>query len=148
MDVATIKAIQSLLYICTFLTTISAGFNVLLAWYNKAKAPGKKQDERISHLEEDVKTIKEHVNSNDKRITKVESYASTSKNAINSIKESVERLNDNLEQNEKRMVRLSTGEKVTQRAILALISYELNEGDGHLSLTEARDKLNEYLLEK
>lgn len=148
MDLATIKAIQSLLYICTFLTTVSAGMNVLVAWYNKVKAPGKKQDERIMNLEEDVKIIKKQIDSNDKRITKVESYASTTENTINSIKDSIEKLNDNLEQNEKRMVRLSNGEKVTQRAILALISYELNEGDGHNSLTEARDKLNEYLLEK
>lgn len=148
MDASTIKAIESLLYLCTFLTTVSAGLNVLMAWYNKARAPAKKQNERLTVLEEDVKNLKIRIESNDKRIHEVESYASKNEDVIESIKDSVEKLNANLEQNEKRMVRLSNGEKVTQRAILALISYELNEGDGHVSLTEARDKLNEYLLEK
>lgn len=148
MDPTTIKAIESILYLCTFITTVSAGINVLMAWYNKAKAPGKRQNERLEIIEEDIKELKRDVGSNTKRISKVESYATTSEDTIKSIKESVEKLDEKLEQNEKRMVRLSNGEKVTQRAILALISYELNEGDGHVSLTEARDKLNEYLLEK
>lgn len=148
MDPTTVKAIESLLYLCTFLTTISAGLNVLIAWYNKAKAPGKKQNERITTLENDVKSLKEKVNKNDHRIDTIESNANKTADTIESIKDSVEKLNTNLEENEKRMVRLSNGEKVTQRAILALISYELNEGDGHISLSDARDKLNEYLLEK
>lgn len=148
MELSTIKTIESLIYLCTVLTTISAGLNVIMAWYNKARAPAKKQNERLTILEEDVKNLKTRIESNDKKIHDVESYASKNEVVIESIKESVEKLNANFEQNEKRMVRLSNGEKVTQRAILALISYELNEGDGHVSLTEARDKLNEYLLEK
>lgn len=106
------ESLSTVLYICTFIITLSSAATVIVSWLSKVKAPETKQNERIAALEEDVKMIKQHLDNDNKRLGSIEK-----------------------------------GNKITQQALLAIMSHELNGNDIE-QLTKAKENLEKYLIEK
>lgn len=105
-------SISTVLYICTFIITLSSAINVISTWVAKARDPEERQNERIAAIEEDLKIIKQKLDNDNKRIKILED-----------------------------------GNRVTQMALLALMSHAIN-GDDIDKLTEAKTKLEQYLITK
>lgn len=104
--------ISVFLGICAAIVSISAATTVIIKFIQHAKAPDKKQDERLDALEKEVKHFVRMFD------------------------------NDNTRLNE-----LEEGNRVTQQALLALLSHSINGNDTD-KLTKARDDLQTYLIEK
>ena len=104
--------ISMFLGICAAIVSISAATTVIIKFIQHAKAPDKKQDERLDALEKEVKHFVRMFD------------------------------NDNTRLNE-----LEEGNRVTQQALLALLSHSIN-GDDKDKLTVARDDLQRYLIER
>lgn len=104
--------ISVFLGICAAIVSISAATTVIIKFIQHAKAPDKKQDERLDALEKEVKHFVRMFD------------------------------NDNTRLNE-----LEEGNRVTQQALLALLSHSIN-GDDKDKLTVARDDLQRYLIER
>lgn len=106
------EAMQILLYICTAVLTIGNAGLVIATIVNKAKAPNKIQNERITGLESRMDKVERHLDSDNVRIKSIEE-----------------------------------GNKVTQKALLALMSHALNDQDND-KLMEAKDELERYLINR
>ena len=108
-----------ILGICTAIVTISAAVGVIIKVIERAKAPEKKQDERLDNID---KRLDEH----DKVIEQFKEYFTNDDNRFKAIEKS---------------------NKVTQTALLALLKFSLNGNDKE-SLREAEKSLEEYLVNK
>ena len=104
--------ISIFLGICAAIVSISAATTVIVKLVQHAKAPDKKQDERLDALESKVKRFDDLFSNDDKRLNELEE-----------------------------------GNRVTQQALLALLSHSINGNDTD-KLTKARDDLQTYLIEK
>jgi hypothetical protein len=98
--------------ICAAIVSISAATTVVIKLIQKAKAPDRKQNERLDEIE---KKLKHYDTLFD---------------------------NDNI-----RIRELEEGNRVTQQALLALLSHSINGNDTE-KLTKARDDLQNYLISK
>ena len=98
--------------ICAAIVSISAATTVIIKLIQHAKAPDKKQNERLDELERKVKHFDSLFDNDNKRLNELEE-----------------------------------GNRVTQQALLALLSHSINGNDTD-KLTKARDDLQTYLIEK
>lgn len=98
--------------ICAAIVSISAATTVIIKLVQHAKAPDKKQNERLDELERKVKHFDSLFDNDNKRLNELEE-----------------------------------GNRVTQQALLALLSHSINGNDTD-KLTKARDDLQTYLIEK
>lgn len=98
--------------ICAAIVSISAATTVIIKLVQHAKAPDKKQNERLDELERKVKHFDSLFDNDNKRLNELEE-----------------------------------GNRVTQQALLALLSHSINGNDIN-KLTKARDDLQTYLIEK
>ena len=105
------------------LSTISAGIAVIVNIIHKAKEPNKKQDERISALEDDVKKINERLEQGNQRF---ESDANKLAELEKSMKDS---------------------NKIIIRSLQALTAHAI-DGNNIEQLRTAEQTLNDYLIEK
>ena len=108
-----------ILGICTAIVTISAAVGVIIKVIERARAPEKRQDERLDSID---KRLDEH----DKIIETFKEYFTNDDNRFKAIEKS---------------------NKVTQTALLALLKHSLNGNDVE-SLKRAEKSLEEYLIEK
>jgi hypothetical protein len=108
-----------ILGICTAIVTISAAVGVIIKVVERARAPEKKQDERLDNID---KRLDEH----DKIIEQFKEYFTNDDNRFKAIEKS---------------------NKVTQTALLALLKHSLNGNDIE-SLKRAEKSLEDYLIEK
>lgn len=106
------ETMQTILWICTAILTIGNAGLVIATIVNKAKAPNKIQNERITGLESRMDKVEHHLDSDNTRIKSIEE-----------------------------------GNKVTQKALLALMSHALNDQDD-TKLMEAKDELERYLINR
>jgi septal ring factor EnvC (AmiA/AmiB activator) len=109
--------------ICAALITISGAVMVIINVANKAKAPNKKQDERIEKLEADVKQINKrlddgskHMNQDDEQIRQIEAN-------------------------------MSATNKIIIESLQALTSHAI-DGNNIQELRDAKRNLDEYLINK
>jgi septal ring factor EnvC (AmiA/AmiB activator) len=109
--------------ICAALITISGAVMVIINVANKAKAPNKKQDERIDKLEADVKQINKrlddgskHMNQDDEQIRQIEAN-------------------------------MSATNKIIIESLQALTSHAI-DGNNIQELRDAKRNLDEYLINK
>lgn len=105
------------------ISTLSAGIAVIVNAIHKAKEPNKKQDERLSKLEADVKDINERLKLGDQRF----------------------------ESDAKRMYDLEKSMKDTNKIIIeslqALTTHAI-DGNNIDQLRKAEKSLNDYLIDK
>lgn len=106
------ESMTVILYICTAILTVGNAGLMIATIISKAKAPNKRQDERIASLET--------------RMDKAERY---------------------LDSDNKKISVLDQGNKVTQKALLALMSHALNEQDDE-KLRIAKKELENYLIDR
>ncbi len=111
------------LAICGAIITISGAITVIIKFVEHARKPNKKQDERISALEEEVKNIHDRLKLGNKRF-----------------ETDTERV-DAMEQ------QMKESNRVIIESLQALISHAIN-GNNTQSLKEAKKTLDEYLLNK
>ncbi len=125
------------------MTAFAAALNVFATIRQKIRSPEVTQNERIKKLEE-------YVSNDNDRLKLLEQNYLKLNTAFETIEESTTRLQQDLIAQRGRMESVEHGERVTQWALLALMSHMINADDGQdkSRLIEARDKLNEYLLEK
>lgn len=105
------------------LSTISAGIAVIVNIIHKAKEPNKKQDERLSKLEEDVKKINSRLEQGNQRF---ESDANKLAELEKAMKDS---------------------NKVIIRSLQALTAHAI-DGNNIEQLRTSEQTLNDYLIEK
>lgn len=113
------ELVAIILGICSSIVTISAAIGVIIKVIEKAKAPEKKQDERLDKID---RRLDDH----DKIIEQFKEYFTNDDNRFKAIEKS---------------------NKVTQTALLALLKHSLNGNDME-SLKEAEKSLEEYLIQK
>lgn len=113
------ELVAIILGICSSIITISAAIGVIIKVIEKAKAPEKKQDERLDKID---RRLDDH----DKIIEQFKEYFTNDDNRFKAIEKS---------------------NKVTQTALLALLKHSLNGNDME-SLKEAEKSLEEYLIQK
>lgn len=63
---------QLVLWICTAILTLGNVITMFATFINKAKAPNKVQNERISVLEDEMKEVKRYLDTDKKRIDVIE----------------------------------------------------------------------------
>jgi hypothetical protein len=113
------ELVALILGICTAIVTIAGAVGVVAKVIEKARAPEKKQNERLDEID---KRLNEH----DKIIEQFKEYFTNDDNRFKAIEKS---------------------NKITQTAILALLKHSLNGNDKE-SLIQAEKSLEEYLIEK
>lgn len=104
---------------CSALITIAAAVSIIVSAVKKLKEPENVQNKKISDMEAKMKSLED-------RLTKHEEYFN----------------NDN-----KRLLAIEEGNRVTQKALLALMSHAIN-GNDIQKLKEAENDLREYLINK
>lgn len=105
-----------LLIVCTVFVTVSTAFNWVLQWRVKLKEPNSLQD----------KILNEH----EQRVSESE--------------RTLIRHGEYLTKDKKRFKELEEGSRVTQEAILALLSHAL-DGNNINDLTTSKKRLHDYL---
>lgn len=115
--------VNTILAICGAIITISAAFTVVYKVIMKAKEPDKKQDERISALEEDVQKIEARLQLGNKRF---EADAERTDAIETGMRDSI---------------------KVIIETLQALTTHAI-DGNNISELKEARKQLTEYLLKR
>jgi predicted negative regulator of RcsB-dependent stress response len=113
------EALQGFLYLCGALITVSSVLTVLMRFFDWKNRPNQRQNERLDAAEKRLDGI-------DKKFQQYDSFFLTDK----------ERLDD-----------IDKANKVTQRAILALLSHAINGNDVD-SLHRAKHELEDYLTQK
>ena len=111
------------LVICGAIVTISAALAVVAKAIDKAKEPNKKQDERITALEDNVKKIEDRLQLGNKRF----------ENDSNRV--------ECVEQN------MKASNKVIIEGLQALTSHAI-DGNNIQALKDAKKSLDEYLINK
>lgn len=106
------QIITWILGICAGITCIAGAIGVIVKAVRAAKAPNKKQDDRISELEEKSRAYEGYFD-HDKR----------------------------------RLEALEEGNRVTQRAILALLAHGI-DGNAIDAMKAAKDELHNYLIKR
>ena len=76
------QLIAGIATICGTITAVAAVIAVIIKIINRAKAPGREQDERIGALEEDVKTLKTWATNDKKAIGEIEEGNRVTQTAI------------------------------------------------------------------
>lgn len=109
----------AVVWLCGAIIAISGAVGVIAKAVDRLKAPNKTQDERISSLE----SWKEEVTT---------MFAEHARH---------------LDNDKKRLDAIEEGNRVTQRAIMALMGHFLNGNDVD-KLKEAKDQLESYLISK
>lgn len=104
---------------CSALITLSAAVVIVINAIKKLKEPENAQDRKIQDLDE--------------RMNKIEDRLTKHEECFN---------NDN-----KRLLAIEEGNRVTQKALLALMSHAINGNDVD-KLKEAENSLREYLINK
>lgn len=82
-----------------------------------------------------------------KVIQKVKAPEKSQNERIEKLEKTVEVINKHLDNDNKRLQKLEEGNRVTQQAILALLSHALNGNDMD-SLQKAKTRLEDYLIGK
>lgn len=113
------QALQGFLYLCGALITVSSVLTVLMKFFDWKNRPNQRQNERLDAAEKRLDGI-------DKKFQQYDNFFLTDK----------ERLDD-----------IDKANKVTQRAILALLSHAINGNDVD-SLHRAKHELEDYLTQK
>lgn len=108
-----------ILGVCAAIVTISAAIGVIAKYIDKARAPERKQNERLDAHEK-------RLDAHDEIIEKFQNFFS----------------ND-----DKRFKEIEKSNKVTQSALLALLKFSIN-GDDVKSIQDAEKDLEKYLLNK
>lgn len=115
--------INIVLALCGAIITISGAVGIIITLVNKAKAPNKRQDERITLLEADVRKINERLEEGNKRF----------------------------DADAKRFTELETAMKATNKVIIeslqALTSHAI-DGNNVQELKEAKKSLDDYLINR
>ena len=104
---------------CSALITIAAAVTIVINAVKKLKEPENVQNQKLKEMDERMKVFED-------RLKKHEEYFN----------------NDN-----KRLLAIEDGNRVTQKAILALMSHAINGNDID-KLKEAENSLREYLINK
>jgi len=104
---------------CSALITIAAAVSIVIGAIKKLKEPENVQNNKIRDIEDKMKHLED-------RLKKHEEYFN----------------NDN-----KRLLAIEEGNRVTQKALLALMSHAINGNDVD-KLKEAENSLREYLINK
>ena len=104
---------------CSALITIAAAVSIIISAVKKLKEPENVQNNKIRDIEDKMKHLED-------RLKKHEQYFN----------------NDN-----KRLLAIEEGNRVTQKALLALMSHAINGNDVD-KLKEAENSLREYLINK
>lgn len=115
--------INIILAICAALVTISAAVTIVINLVNKAKAPNKKQDARITDLEMKVKEIHQRLEEGSRHFDR-----------------DARRI-DELEKN------IKATNKVIVEGLQALTSHAI-DGNNTQALKEAKKSLDEYLINR
>lgn len=105
--------------VCAGLITLSAVANIVLNAIKKLKEPAETQSQKFDEV--------------NKRLDGIEAK--------------MEKYDEYFDNDKKRIDLLQEGNRVTQKAILALMSHAL-DGNHTDELEEAKNKLHDYLLEK
>lgn len=105
--------------VCAGLITLSAVANIVLNAIKKLKEPAETQSQKFDEV--------------NKRLEGIEAK--------------MEKYDEYFDNDKKRIDLLQEGNRVTQKAILALMSHAL-DGNHTDELEEAKNKLHDYLLEK
>jgi hypothetical protein len=113
------EILSGFLFLCGALITLSSVTNVILKFFEWKNKPNQIQDEKIRSLE---KTLEDH----EKRFTDYDRFFLHDKARLDDIDRS---------------------NKVTQRALLALLSHAINGNDVD-NLQRAKDDLEDYLTNK
>lgn len=76
------QVFELILWVCGAIVSVSAAVTVIAKVIQKAKAPEKTQNERISNLEKRVDVIDQHLDSDNKRLKKLEEGNRVTQQAI------------------------------------------------------------------
>ena len=82
-----------------------------------------------------------------KAVQKVKEPEETQNERISSLESEVDKIKQFLNNDNKRLIELEKGNRVTQQALLALLSHAIN-GNNETELKNAKDKLQNYLIGK
>lgn len=104
---------------CSALITIAAAVSIIVSAVKKLKEPENAQNREIKELKDKMKTIEDRLDRHDEFFGK-----------------------DN-----KRLLAIEEGNRVTQKALLALMSHAINGNDVD-KLKEAENSLREYLINR
>ncbi len=66
------QVFEMILWVCGAIVSVSAAIAVIVKVIQKAKAPEKTQNERIDKLESDVKSLKQYLDNDNKRLKALE----------------------------------------------------------------------------
>ena len=113
------EALQGFLYLCGALITVSSVLTVLMKFFDWKNRPNQRQNERLDAAEKRLDDV-------EKRFQQYDNFFLSDK----------ARLDD-----------IDKANKVTQRALLALLSHAINGNDVD-ALHKAKDELQDYLTQK
>ncbi len=115
--------VSIILGVCGAIITISGAAMVIIKAVEKAKAPNKKQDERIEALEEDAKHIKERLEQGNKRFE-------ADSERVDALEEQMKATN-----------------KVIIESLQALTAHAI-DGNNVQELKDSKKRLDDYLLNR
>lgn len=137
------QLVTGFLAICAAIVSISAAVNVILKAIAKVKEPDTKQNGRLDRHDEEIKWVKSRILDLSKDVEE-----------INNIKYNIDLIEKELEDHESflkadkgHLTKIDESNKITQRALLALLSHAL-DGNSIQPMKEAKKVLEDYLINK
>lgn len=134
---------SGLLAICAAVVSISAAVNVIAKAISKAREPNSEQNRRLDHHDEQLKEVKFQVSQLNESIKQVALF----NEAIKRIDSRLDRHSEFLEKDKTHLSVIDDGNRVTQRALLALLSHAL-DGNSIEPMREAKQALETYLIDR
>lgn len=131
------------LAICAAIVSISAAVNVVIKAIAKMKEPDTKQNGRLDRHDEQIKWLKSRVAELSDELKKTDRI----NNSIESINKKLEDHEKFLNADKEHLSKIDDGNKITQRALLALLSHAI-DGNSMQPMKDAKQLLETYLIDK
>lgn len=117
------QVIKVVLWICAAISAVGAAVAVIVKAVTAAKAPTKQLEERM------------------------ETYERSTEKRLGDLEDAVEKHVEYFGNDKKRLDGIEEGNRVTQRALLALLSHGIDGNDVE-GLKKAKNELQQYLIDK
>lgn len=125
------------LYVCSAIAVVATAIVWIVKAVKTIKSPNDRQNERLSTLEKFEETAGTYFSNDNKRLQDLEAWRDRAS-------DSIERHEQHLRSQDKRLRAIEEGNRATQRAVLAIMSYDI-DGDKD-RLRQAQKDFSEFLI--
>lgn len=138
-NAAIMISMNDLLKACGALATIALAISWIAKGVKILRAPNDAQDAKLAELEQFKESATDHLDKDHKRLISLETWRAETMDTVQS-------LTTQIQSQDKRLQAIEDGNRATQKAILALMSYEVDgDKDG---LAKAQTDFSTFLVDK